>query len=140
MIKITEQISIKPGEIEEHFIRSSGPGGQNVNKLATAVQLRFDLRHSPSLPADVRARARHLAGRRLTKEGIIVITANRFRTQEKNRQDAQTRLIDLLVKAAQRPTARRATKPSKAARKRRMDSKTKRGATKKLRSTRPERD
>src|SRR5690606_31596858 len=93
MIRITGSIAIDPGEIEESFLRAGGPGGQNVNKVASAVQLRFDLRHSPSLPAALRARAERLAGRRLTKEGVLVITANRFRSQERNRADALERLV-----------------------------------------------
>src|SRR5712671_4866669 len=96
MIRITDHIAIDEGELSESFIRSSGPGGQNVNKLATAVQLRFDVRHSPSLPGDVRTRLERLAGRRLTREGVLVITAQRHRTQERNRQDALERLIALI--------------------------------------------
>ncbi len=137
MIKITDTISIDPRAIEESFIRTSGPGGQNVNKVSTAVQLRFDLRHAPKLPADMRARAERLAGRRLTKEGVIVITAARFRTQEQNRDDALARLTDLLKKAAHRPTVRRATRPTRSSKKRRVDAKTKRGALKKLRKGPP---
>ncbi len=112
MIEITDKISISPREIEETFIRASGPGGQNVNKVSSAVQLRFDLRHSPSLPEDVRVRAERLAGRRLTKDGVIVITAERFRTQEHNRDDALARLIDLLKRAAHRPAPRKRTRPT----------------------------
>src|SRR3546814_8425354 len=92
MIEIVPGIAIDPGEIEESFVRAGGPGGQNVNKVASAVQLRFDLRHSPSLPAPLRVRAERLAGRRLTKEGVLVITANRFRSQDRNRDDALERL------------------------------------------------
>ncbi|MEM7445948.1 MAG: alternative ribosome rescue aminoacyl-tRNA hydrolase ArfB, partial [Pseudomonadota bacterium] len=128
MIRITDTIELDPEEIEESFIRASGPGGQNVNKVSSAVQLRFDLAGSPSLPGYVRARGKHLAGKRLTKDGVIVITANRFRSQEQNRADALARLVELLQQAAHRPTARRPTKPSKAARTRRTDAKTRRGA------------
>lgn len=133
MIRITDQISIDPREIEESFIRPTGPGGQNVNKVSTAVQLRFDLRRSPSLPRDVSARAERLAGRRLTKEGVIVITAARYRTQEQNRADALSRLVDLLERATHRPRARKATRPSLGAKRRRMDAKSRRGTLKRLR-------
>src|SRR4051794_26489037 len=117
MISITRSIAIDENEIEESFIRSSGPGGQNVNKLATAVQIRFDVRRSPSLPPDVRERLERLAGRRLTREGILVITAQRHRTQPLNRQDALDRLIELIRAAAVRPIVRRATKPTAGSRK-----------------------
>ena len=140
MIEITPTIAIDPREIAESFIRSPGPGGQNVNKVATAVQLRFDLRRSPSLPAAVRTRAERLAGRRLTKDGVLVITAARFRSQERNREDALARLVELLREAAQRPTPRKPTRPSMGAKRRRLDDKTRRGATKKLRRTKPGED
>ncbi len=140
MIEITGTISLDPREIEESFIRSPGPGGQNVNKVATAVQLRFDVRASPSLPEAVRARAERLAGRRLTKDGVLVITAARFRSQERNREDALARLVKLLRKAAQRPTPRKPTRPSPGAKRRRLDDKTRRGAIKKLRRTKPGED
>jgi len=135
MIRITDTIAIDEREIEESFVRASGPGGQNVNKLATAVQLRFDVQHSPSLPEDVRARLQKLAGRRMTQDGVLVISAQRYRTQERNRQDALERLTALIVRAAERPTPRRATRPTAASRQRRLESKRLRGAIKRLRST-----
>ncbi|MHA1599337.1 MAG: alternative ribosome rescue aminoacyl-tRNA hydrolase ArfB [Alphaproteobacteria bacterium] len=140
MIEITSTIAIDPSEITESFIRSSGPGGQNVNKVATAVQLRFDLRRSPSLPEAVRARAQSLAGRRLTKDGVLVITAARFRSQERNREDALARLVELLREATRRPTPRQPTRPGAGAKRRRLDDKTRRGAIKKLRRTKPGED
>ena len=137
MIRITPSISIGEGELEEPFIRASGPGGQNVNKLASAVQLRFDARRSPSLPDDVRARLERLAGRRLTREGVIVINAQRHRTQERNREDARERLVDLIRRAAVAPVPRRATKPTAGARERRLESKKRRSSIKGLRRARP---
>src|SRR5499433_3137145 len=140
MLRINDYIAIDESEIQESFIRSSGPGGQNVNKLATAVQLRFDVRHSPSLPYEVRARLERLAGRRLTREGVLVITAQRYRTQERNRDDALARLIALVQAAAVRPTPRRPTRPTLASKVRRLEGKKRRGGIKALRSAKPEED
>ena len=137
MIRVTDSISIDDNELTEDFVRSSGPGGQNVNKLSTAVQLRFDLRHSPSLPNDVALRLMRLAGSRLTKEGVLVITAQRHRTQERNRQDARDRLIEMVRQAAVVPVKRRKTKPTKASREKRLESKKRRGNIKGLRRTKP---
>ena len=137
MIRITDSISIDEAELHESFVRSSGPGGQNVNKLSTAVQLRFDVRRSPALPFDVRIRLERLAGKRLTKDGVLVITAQRHRTQERNRQDAQERLIDLLRRAAERPIARRPTRPTRASRRQRLETKKRRSRLKGLRQTKP---
>ena len=123
MIRITDRISIDESELSETFVRASGPGGQNVNKLSTAVQLRFDVRHSPSLPNDVSIRLQRLAGRRLTRDGVIVIIAQQHRTQERNRQDARDRLIELIQQAAVRPTPRRPTKPTKSSREKRLTGK-----------------
>ena len=140
MIRITDRISIDDGELEETFIRASGPGGQNVNKLSSAVQLRFDVRHSPSLPDGVRARLERLAGRRLTREGVLIITAQRHRTQERNRADARERLIDLVREAATPPVPRRPTRPTRASRERRIESKKRRSTIKGLRRTNPPQD
>jgi len=136
-IRITDHISLDEREIEESFVRSSGPGGQNVNKLSTAVQLRFDVRRSPSLPNDVAVRLMQLAGSRLTKDGVIVITAQSHRTQERNRQDARDRLVALIRQAAVVPVKRRKTKPTRASRERRIESKKRRGNIKGLRRTKP---
>jgi ribosome-associated protein len=137
MIPVTAQISIDEREIAETFVRASGPGGQNVNKLATAVQLRFDARHSPSLPPEVRARLERLAGSRLTRDGVVVIIAQRHRTQGRNRQDALDRLIDLIRQAAVAPIKRRPTRPTKGSRERRIEGKKRRSGIKHLRRTRP---
>ena len=133
MLNITPSIVIDENEIQLDFIRASGPGGQHVNKAATAVQLRFDVHNSPSLPADVRQRLIRLAGSRMTEEGTLIITAQRFRSQERNRQDAVDRMVELIRKAAEKPKLRRKTKPSLAARQRRLDAKRRRGKTKRLR-------
>jgi ribosome-associated protein len=134
MIAIPPHIELDEAELEFSFIRASGPGGQNVNKVATAVQMRFDARLSPSLPNDVSTRLQKLAGSRLTNDGVIVITANRFRTQERNKADAIDRLVELIAKAAQpHPPPRKKTKPSRAAKAKRVDSKVRRGAIKAMR-------
>jgi ribosome-associated protein len=137
MIRINADISIDEDEVEQRFIRASGPGGQNVNKLASAVQLRFDVRRSRSLPGDVRARLERLSGKRLSKDGVLVITAQRHRTQERNRRDALDRLIALIRRAAVPPVARRATKPTAGSRERRLESKKHRSSLKGLRQTKP---
>jgi ribosome-associated protein len=137
MIRITDTISIDESEIEESFVRSSGPGGQNVNKLSTAVQLRFDVRRSPSLPNDVAIRLMRLAGRRMTKDGVLVLIAQNHRTQERNRAEAMERLVDLVQQAAVKPVARRATKPTKASRERRIEGKKRRSGIKNLRQSKP---
>jgi ribosome-associated protein len=138
MIRITDSIAIDESELEEHFIRASGPGGQNVNKLSTAVQLRFDARRSQSLPNDVSIRLQRLAGSRLTKDGVVVITAQRYRTQERNRDDAIARLIELIRRAAVPPTPRRPTRPTTAGRAKRLETKRRRSGIKGLRQAKPD--
>lgn len=133
MIHITRSIAINESEIQLEFVRASGPGGQNVNKVATAVQLRFDVRHSPSLPADVRERLIRLAGKRITSDDVLIIDARRFRTQEQNREDAIARLVELIRQAAEKPKVRRATKPTLASQHRRLEEKRRRGEAKRLR-------
>ena len=137
MIPVTAKVALDEREITEFFVRASGPGGQNVNKVASAVQLRFNARRSPSLSADVRSRLERLAGSRLTRDGVIVITAQRHRAQARNREDALARLLDLIRRAAQPPLKRRATKPPAGARERRMESKKRRAGIKRLRRAKP---
>ena len=133
MIQVTPSISIEESEIREIFIRASGPGGQNVNKVATGVQLHFDVRNSPSLPDDVRERLLRLAGKRVTKEGVLIIEASRFRTQLENRLDALDRLADLIAQAARPPKKRIKTGPPAAAKRRRLENKRHRSEIKRLR-------
>jgi ribosome-associated protein len=137
MIRVTDTITLDEAELEESFVRSSGPGGQNVNKLSTAVQLRFDVRRSPSLPNDVAIRLMQAAGSRLTQDGVLVIIAQRHRTQERNRADARERLLAMIRDAATPPKPRRATKPTKASKQRRLESKKRRSGIKGLRQSRP---
>jgi ribosome-associated protein len=133
MIQITPTIAIDESEIQFEFIRASGPGGEKVNRVATAVQLRFDALNSPSLPDYVRARLAHLAGKRMNKDGVLIITAHRFRTQERNRQDALNRLIELIRRAARKTKIRRQTKPTLASKERRLEEKRSQGKKKRLR-------
>lgn len=133
MIEITPTLSIDEKEVQESFVRSSGPGGQNVNKVSTAVQLRFDIRNSPSLPPEVKQRLIYLAGKRLSTSGILILTSQKYRTQEKNRQDALNRLIALIRQAAKKPKNRKKTKPSAAAKQERLDEKRRRSEVKKAR-------
>ncbi len=135
MIQITSAIALDEAELQFDYVRSPGPGGQNVNKVATAVQLRFDAAHSPSLPEEVRQRLLHLAGKRLTSEGELVIDAHRFRTQEQNRQDALGRLVALIHQAAYKPRPRRPTRPTAASKQRRLESKHRHSLTKKQRGS-----
>lgn len=133
MIQITDRIAIDEREIEETFVRASGPGGQNVNKVSSAVRLRFDVRHSPGLPHDVKERLERLAGSRMTGEGVLIINAQRHRTQERNRADALERLVALVREAAIPPVPRRETRVPGGERRRRREGKRRRGMVKKLR-------
>lgn len=136
-IAVTDSLSLDPREIEESFVRAAGPGGQHVNKTSTAVQLRFDVRRSPSLPDDVRARLERLAGRRLTNDGVLVIVAQGQRSQMRNRLEALDRLVELIRAAVPPPTPRRKTRPTKASKRRRLEGKKHRGTVKSLRNGPP---
>lgn len=138
MLEVTPNITIHEGELEESFIRASGPGGQKVNKAATAVQLRFDVANSPSLPDPVRQRLMRLAGNRMTGEGVLVIEAQQFRSQEQNRQAARDRLATLIRRAVEKPKKRRKTKPSRAAKARRLQEKRRRSEKKRRRQAPPD--
>ena len=140
MLRVTDAIIIPDAELEESFIRAAGPGGQNVNKVSTAVELRFNVAGSPSLPPPVRARLRRLAGRRLTKEGVLVIRADRHRTQDMNRADARERLAELIRQATIAPKIRIATRPTRSSKERRLESKERRGQVKRHRSSKPDLD
>lgn len=137
MIQVTDEIDIDESELDFDFARAGGPGGQHADRSATAVQLRFDVAHSPSLPDYVRHRLRRLAGRRMTKEGVLILSANNYRSQERNRQDAVDRLAQLIKKAAHRPKRRRRTKPPKWAEERRLEQKRRRSEKKRLRRNVP---
>jgi ribosome-associated protein len=135
MIEIADGLGIDDGELHLEFVRASGPGGQNVNKVSSAVQLRFDVRHSASLPGDVKARLIRLAGKRVTDEGVLVVDARRYRSQERNRLDAIGRFVALIQKALEPPKARKQTRPGAAARAARLEQKRRRARTKETRQT-----
>ncbi len=137
MIHVTHTIVIDESEIQLEFTHASGPGGQKVNKVATAVQLRFDVGNSPSLPDDVRERLVRLAGRRITEDGVLIINARRFRTQDRNRQDAMDRLVELIRKAAEKPRRRRETRPTLVSKRRRLENKRRRSEVKRMRRSVP---
>jgi ribosome-associated protein len=140
MIQINSKIAIGDDEIEESFIRASGPGGQNVNKVSSAVQMRFDVLHSPTLPKEVRVRLIRIAGKKMTRDGVLIITAQRHRSQDHNRKDALERLVDMIRLAAIRPTLRKPTTPTRSSRHKRLQVKKLRGNVKKLRRERPSDD
>lgn len=137
MIRVNARIELDEREIQEDFVRASGPGGQNVNKVSSAVQLRFDVARSPSLPDPVRARLMTLAGSRLTHDGVLILSAERYRSQRRNRDDALQRLLALIREACEVATPRRPTRPTLASKKRRLEGKQRRGETKKLRGLKP---
>ena len=140
MIQVTPTISIDEDELVEHFIRASGPGGQNVNRVATAVELRFNVDASEGVPASIKPRLRRLAGQRMTRDGEIVIKADRYRSQQRNREDARERLFELIRRAAVVPRPRIKTQPTRAARERRLDAKARRGNVKRMRRSKPSLD